>query len=53
MAIIAGVSLTTNPQDDDPKAIHTTAEMFKTSPAFNIGAYTILIIVSLLYAVFW
>ena len=53
MAIIAGVSLTTNPHDDDPKAIHTTADMFKTSPAFNIGTYAILIVVSLLYAVFW
>jgi solute:Na+ symporter, SSS family len=53
IVIIAGVSLTTNPYDEDPKAIHTTADMFKTSPAFNIGAYIILIIVSVLYAVFW
>lgn len=53
MAIIAGVSLTTNPHDEDPKAIHTTADMFKTSPAFNIGSYIILIIVAVLYAVFW
>lgn len=53
IAIIAGVSLTTNPRDEDPKAIHTTAELFKTSPAFNIGAYIILVLVALLYAVFW
>ena len=53
MAIIVGVSLTTNPHDEDPKAIHTTAEMFKTSPAFNIGAYIILVLVAVLYAVFW
>ncbi|SHE47660.1 solute:Na+ symporter, SSS family [Fodinibius roseus] len=53
IAIIAGVSLTTNPRDEDPKAIHTTAEMFKTSPSFNIGAYVILVLVALLYAVFW
>lgn len=53
IAIIAGVSLTTNPRDEDPKAIHTTAEMFKTSPAFNIGAYVILVLVAVLYAVFW
>ncbi|WP_206017916.1 sodium/sugar symporter [Rhodohalobacter barkolensis] len=53
IVIIAGVSLTTNPYDEDPKAIHTTADMFKTSPAFNIGAYIILIIVSVLYAAFW
>ena len=53
IVIIAGVSLTTNPQDEDPKAIHTTADMFKTSPAFNIGAYVILVLVAVLYAVFW
>lgn len=53
IVIIAGVSLTTNPQDDDPKAIHTKASMFKTGPAFNIGAYVVLIITSVLYIVFW
>lgn len=53
IVIIMGVSLTTNPHEEDPKAIHTTAEMFKTSPAFNIGAYIILVIVAVLYAVFW
>lgn len=53
IVIIAGVSLTTNPYDEDPKAIHTSAELFKTGPAFNIGAYVILILVAFLYAVFW
>ncbi|MDZ7806143.1 MAG: hypothetical protein U5K71_03400 [Gracilimonas sp.] len=53
VVIIAGVSLTTNPEDEDPEAIHTTASMFKTSPAFNIGAYTILIITTALYAMSW
>jgi SSS family solute:Na+ symporter len=53
IVIIAGVSLTTNPYDEDPKAIHTTADMFKTSSAFNIGAYVILILVAILYAAFW
>lgn len=53
IVIIMGVSLTTNPHDEDPKAIHTTSDMFKTSPAFNIGAYVILVIVAVLYAVFW
>lgn len=53
VAIIVGVSLTTNPYDEDPKAIHTTADMFTTSPAFNIGAYVILVLVAVLYAVFW
>jgi SSS family solute:Na+ symporter len=53
VVIIAGVSLTTNPEDEDPKAIHTTADTFKTGPAFNIGAYIILIITTALYALFW
>ncbi|HCD51655.1 MAG TPA: sodium/glucose cotransporter, partial [Balneolaceae bacterium] len=53
IVIIAGVSLTTNPEDDDPKAIHTTASTFKTSKNFNIGAYAVLIITAFLYAVFW
>lgn len=53
IVIIAGVSLTTNPNDEHPKAIHTTAALFKTGPVFNIGAYVILILVVFLYAVFW
>ncbi|MCW9708136.1 sodium/sugar symporter [Fodinibius salsisoli] len=53
IVIIAGVSLTTNPHDEDPKAIHTTAEMFKTGSSFNIGSYIILVLVAVLYAVFW
>jgi SSS family solute:Na+ symporter len=53
IVIIVGVSLTTNPHDEDPKAIHTTSEMFKTTPAFNIGSYIILVLVAVLYAVFW
>ncbi|HKL14505.1 MAG TPA: sodium/sugar symporter [Balneolaceae bacterium] len=53
IVIIAGVSLTTNQYDEDPKAIHTTAETFKTGPSFNIGAYAILIITAVLYAIFW
>ncbi len=53
IVIIAGVSLTTNPHDDDPKAIITTSATFKTSSTFNIGAYAVLIITAFLYAVFW
>lgn len=53
IVIIVGVSLTTNPYDEDPKAIHTTASMFKTGPAFNIGAYVVLLLTAVLYAVFW
>jgi len=53
MVIIVGISLTHNPYDEDPKAIHTTAELFKTTSSFNIGAYVILVLVCFLYAVFW
>ena len=35
------------------KGIIFSADFFKTSPAFNIGAFTILIICAVLYAVFW
>ncbi|MBL7845052.1 MAG: sodium/sugar symporter [Cyclobacteriaceae bacterium] len=35
------------------KGINLTAELFKTSPAFNIGATIVMIICAILYAVFW
>jgi len=53
LVIIILVSLSTNPYDDDPKGIKFTSKMFKTGKAFNIGAYAILIILVVLYAVFW
>ncbi|NOX86492.1 MAG: sodium/glucose cotransporter, partial [Chlorobi bacterium] len=53
MVVIMLVSLSTNPYDDDPKAISFTNSMFKTGRAFNIGSYIILIILVVLYAVFW
>ena len=53
MAIIAGVSMTTSEEPDDPKGIDLTASLFKTGPVFNISAYAILIILVVLYAVFW
>ncbi len=53
MVVIMLVSLSTNPYDDDPKAIKFTNSMFKTGRAYNIGSYIILIILVVLYAVFW
>ena len=53
MAIIAGVSMTFSKDDDSPKGISTTAVTFNTSAVFNIGAYTIIIILAILYTVFW
>lgn len=35
------------------KGINLTSEFFKTSPAFNIGAFIILLICTVLYAYFW
>lgn len=53
LVIIMGVSLSTNSEIEDPKAIHTTSKTFKTGKVFNIGAYIILIITAALYALFW
>lgn len=53
IVVIAGMSLTTNNEVDDPKAIHLTSKTFKTSQAFNINAYVVLILTAFLYAVFW
>ncbi len=53
MVVIAGVSLTTSNDVDDPKGIPLTAKTFKTGKSFNISAYIIMIILVVLYAVFW
>ncbi|GAB1858033.1 sodium/sugar symporter [Flavobacteriaceae bacterium MHTCC 0001] len=38
---------------DDSKGITLSKELFKTSPLFNIGSFTICIILAVLYAMFW
>ena len=53
MAIIAGISMSSSDNDDDPKAISLPSKMFKTDPVFNISAYGILIILVVLYSIFW
>lgn len=53
LVIIVGVSLTTNPNDDDPKAIKFTNKIFKTDSVFNIAAYAICIMLVVLYTLFW
>jgi len=53
MVVIAGVSLTSSNDVDDPKGIPLTAKTFKTGKTFNISAYVIMIILVVLYAVFW
>lgn len=47
------VSLSSNPADDDPKAIRTTAETFRTSGAFAVASYAVLLIIAVIYAAFW
>ncbi len=53
MAIIILVSLRQNKGKDDPKGIPLTKNLFKTSPTFNIGAFTLMLILAVLYALFW
>lgn len=53
MVIIAGVSMTTSENDDDPKGIALFAKTFKTDPIYNISAYAILILLAVVYVVFW
>lgn len=53
MVIIAGVSLTTNPNDDDEKAISLNSSFFKTSSEFNLASYLIMLILALLYTLLW
>lgn len=53
VALIAGISMTTSVEVDDPKGIQLTANLFKTGSVFNISAYTILLLLVVLYSVFW
>ncbi len=53
MAIIAGVSMTTSVEVDDPKGIQLTSKLFETDSVFNISAYAILIMLVVLYTIFW
>ncbi len=53
MLVIVIVSLTQNKGEDDPKGIPITKGLFKTSPQFNIGAFAVMIIIAMLYALFW
>lgn len=53
IVIIAGVSLSTNNSDDDPKGIVLSKKYFQTSKEFNIAAYIILLILVILYTLFW
>jgi len=51
--IIVVVSLVKGKGRVDEKGIELTRNFFKTSPAFNIGAFIVLTICAFLYAFFW
>jgi len=53
MVVIGIVSYVDGKGKDSDKGIDLTAGYFKTSPEFNIGAFAITIICTVLYALFW
>jgi len=53
MIIIVGFSHLEAKGETNEKGIILTSDLFKTSPAFNIGAVIILLICVFLYAMFW
>lgn len=53
MFVIVVLSNLQNKGADDEKGIVFTKDLFKTSPLFNIGAFAIMIILTVLYALFW
>lgn len=53
MLIIIILSNLQNKGADDEKGIVFTKDLFKTSPLFNIGSFAIMIILTVLYALFW
>lgn len=53
MLVIGIVSYRQHKGADDEKGITLTKELFKTSPLFNIGAFAVMLILVVLYAIFW
>ncbi|MFD1314016.1 sodium/sugar symporter [Namhaeicola litoreus] len=53
MVVIIIASLIQNKGAEDPKGIPLNKQMFKTNAKFNIGAFTIMVILVALYAAFW
>ncbi len=52
-ALIILISYLQNNGRDDEKGIVLTKNIFRTSPAFNISSFIILILLSIIYAIFW
>ena len=53
IVVIFMVSLSSNPADDDPKAIKLTADMIKTAKVFNIRAFFICTSIIEIYTAFF
>lgn len=53
MLFMVVISLIEGKGKNHEKSIVITRSLFKTSPAFNIGAFGILVITAALYAIFW
>lgn len=53
IAVIAICSYIQHNGADDAKGITITKQLFKTSPLFNIGAFAIMLVLTVLYALFW
>lgn len=53
MLIIAIYSYIQHKGQDDEKGIPINNQMFKTSPLFNVGAFAIMVLLVVLYAMFW
>ncbi len=53
MVVIALVSYFQNGGKDDGKGIPLNKETFRTKPLFNLGAFVIMITLTVVYALFW
>jgi SSS family solute:Na+ symporter len=53
IGIVLLISYLENKGADDPKGITHQKDTFKTDPKFNIAAVSILILLTVLYAIFW
>ena len=53
MGVIALYSYLQHKGADDEKGIPITKALFKTTPLFNIGAFAVLLVLTVLYSMFW
>ena len=53
MGVIAVVSWIDGKGQDSDKGIDLSADLFKTSNQFNIGAFAVFIVLAALYALMW